>query len=109
PYMARALEQRRALHPEGSEGIADDMVELGDAYRLLGRSDDALALYRDALATYEGLDAPPRASIAITRNNVALVHHEAGRLADALPGYERAVAELLDTLGPKHPYSLILQ
>lgn len=109
PYMARALEQRRALHPEGSEGIADDMVELGDAYRLLGRADDALALYRDALATYEGLDAPPRASIAITRNNVALVHHEAGRLADALPGYERAVEELLDTLGPRHPYSLILQ
>lgn len=109
PFMARALEQRRALHPEGSEGIADDMVELGDAYRLLGRGDDALALYHEALATYEGLEAPPRASIAITRNNVALVHHEARRLAEALPLYERAVDELLDTLGPKHPYSLILQ
>ncbi len=109
PFMARALQQRRALHPEGSEGIADDMVELGDAYRLLGRADDALALYHDALTTYERLPAPPRASIAITRNNVALVHHEAGRLAEALPLYERAVEELLDTLGPTHPYSLILQ
>jgi serine/threonine-protein kinase len=109
PLMALALDQRRALHPAGSEGIADDMVELGDAYRSLNRRGEALEVYQEALAMYEALDAPPRASVAITRNNVALVHHETGRLAVALPLYERAVAELLDTLGPRHPYTLILQ
>jgi eukaryotic-like serine/threonine-protein kinase len=107
--MESALAQRRALYPEGSEAIADDLVELGEVKRVLGQPGEALALYRDALAMYEALEAPPMASVGIARNNIALVHHQAGRLAEALPLYEQAVVELRDTLGANHPYTLILE
>lgn len=109
PLMESALEQQRALDPEGTEAIADYMVEVGDALRLVGRPDEAMATYEDAMETYARLDSLPLASVAITRNNIALIHHEAGRLAQAVPLYERAVAELMEDLGPRHPYTLILQ
>ncbi|NNL29573.1 MAG: protein kinase, partial [Gemmatimonadetes bacterium] len=105
PLMESALEQRRALDPSGTEAIADYTVEVGDALRLVGRPAEALALYEDAMDAYAGLDSLPLASVAITRNNIALVHHQAGRLAEATPLYERAVQELMEDLGPRHPYT----
>ena len=107
--MESSLEQRRALYPAGTEAIADDMVELGDALGMVERSTEAMAMFEGAMAIYAELDSVPLASIGVTRNNVALVHHQAGRLSQAMPLYEQAVDDLMEDVGPRHPYTLVLQ
>lgn len=106
--MRTALAQRLALHPEGEESIADDMVALAETLRVQRRHDEAEALYEDALAIYEGLPDPPRPSIAIARNNLGLLYHQTERLQLAGPLYEQAVEILVDTLGERHPWTLSL-
>ena len=86
----RALELRRAtLGPDDLDTVAS-MDDMGEAYRELGRFDDAESMHREALAAKERLGAPP-ASIAASLNNVGLTLSERGRFADAEPLLRQAL------------------
>lgn len=86
----RALELRRAtLGPDNLDTVAS-MDDMGEAYRELGRFDDAESMHREALAAKQRLGAPP-ASTAASLNNVGLTLSERGRFADAEPLLRQAL------------------
>ena len=41
-----------------------------------------------------------------SRNNLALAYRDAGRAAEAIPLFERTLADLERVLGPDHPATL---
>ncbi|MBL8138666.1 MAG: serine/threonine protein kinase [Acidobacteria bacterium] len=86
----RALELRRAtLGPDDLDTVAS-MDDMGEAYRELGRFDEAESMHREALAAKERLGAPP-ASIAASLNNVGLTLSERGRFTEAEPLLRQAL------------------
>lgn len=86
----RALELRRAtLGPDDLDTVAS-MDDMGEAYRELGRFDDAESMHREALAAKQRLGAPP-SSLAASLNNVGLTLSERGRFADAEPLLRQAL------------------
>lgn len=86
----RALELRRAtLGPDDLDTVAS-MDDMGEAYRELGRFDEAESMHREALAAKQRLGAPP-SSLAASLNNVGLTLSERGRFAEAEPLLRQAL------------------
>jgi hypothetical protein len=44
-----------------------------------------------------------------SRNNLARAYQDAGRTAEGIPLYERALADMERLLGPDHPYTVIVR
>ncbi len=55
--MQRVLEIREAKMGKDTEGVAYAKDLIGDSYALLGKPDEARKYYREAIATFEKLDA----------------------------------------------------
>jgi len=77
--------------------------DLGAAFQTAGRSDEALAAHRKALALRQSLYGPRSVEVAKSRNNLGSALFSRGQYEAALAEY-RGVAELLEAeLGPDHP------
>jgi tetratricopeptide (TPR) repeat protein len=70
--------------------VATLLNNLGIAYRMLDRSDEALDLYAQSLAIERALDNP--AGIARTLGNIANVHFDHSRYAEALATHQEELA-----------------
>ncbi|MCC6989053.1 MAG: tetratricopeptide repeat protein [Acidobacteria bacterium] len=86
----RALELRRATLGLDDLDTVASMDDMGEAYRELGRFDEAESMHREALAAKQRLGAPP-SSLAASLNNVGLTLSERGRFADAEPLLRQAL------------------
>ncbi|HEX5272419.1 MAG TPA: tetratricopeptide repeat protein, partial [Gemmataceae bacterium] len=91
--------------------VADSTSNRGNALRLLGNTDEALAAYRKSAALYDPLirDQPTmtryRTNQGIVLGNIGYLLEEAERIDEALAAYEksRAVRESLVALNPNVP------
>jgi tetratricopeptide (TPR) repeat protein len=93
--------QLLAAHAGNAQLLTDLSVGQNKAGRLLkavGRREEALAAYHDALTTFEALAAAegrnhlPQYGLSICHQNIGDVLFEGSRLEDALAAYERSLA-----------------
>jgi tetratricopeptide (TPR) repeat protein len=95
-------EKRAKEHddPDAQDALAQRLNNVGVWYRLLRRPDDGVKLYRRSLAVYDRLtrDHPAHAGYALnhggTHCNLAHILADAGRDAEALAEYGKAVVVL---------------
>ncbi|WP_296667702.1 DUF4037 domain-containing protein [Demequina sp.] len=78
----------------GSEAHVTTLINAATALRAAGRSDDALALYQDALAASRGVFGPHDRRLAALHNNLSLLQSDAGDHAAARSELEAALAIL---------------
>ena len=80
----------------------ENIVRSGDELRRSGRYVEAEQNYRAAVQAAEKFgDQDPR--LARSLNNLAVIHKELGRYAEAVPLAQRALALWEAALGPNHP------
>jgi tetratricopeptide (TPR) repeat protein len=97
--MQRAVAIGRRVLPAHDVQLALLLTRLADSLRPLRRTDEAIALYDEALAAFAKSGVVTR-HVAITFYNRADAHRSARRCEDAVRDYRRA-AELFDeVLGP---------
>ena len=83
--------------------------ELMDAYRQglalyeVGRYEEAIPFYREALELGEREFGPDHPTTAILLNNLAALYDDQGRYAEAEPLFKRSLAIREKSLGPDHP------
>jgi Flp pilus assembly protein TadD len=101
PYARRSVELREsALGPDALE-VAADRAALAGILSGLERDEEAEALLRDALATFER--AGEEYEVAVNLNNLAAIQARHGEADPAEAGYRRALALKERVLGPEHP------
>lgn len=111
-WLARALESQGKI----ANAIAayEEAIELSDGHPRLtndygaflqraGRSADAEAQYRRALAAYEASLGPDHPFTANVLGNVAAMVHDQARLDEAQDLYEASLRVLESAYGPNHP------
>jgi tetratricopeptide (TPR) repeat protein len=85
------------------------MGDLGVVRHFQGQDDEAIQLFRQAIAIHEAELGPDHPVLLRPLINLAKVHAAAGRTADADAVFRRAVAIAERGLGPDHPtYSDVL-
>jgi tetratricopeptide (TPR) repeat protein len=112
--FAQAIEYGQALVAD-SEGVlgethADTMTyrsNLGHAYKVAGRLEEAIQLHERTLADSERVLGETHPDTLISRNNLATAYDDAGRLEEAIPLYERVLADCERVLGETHRHTLI--
>ena len=90
PLLKRALDNSERTQPANSSLVATRAHHLAGLYQDQGRSDEAEALYKRALAIREGLPAEPLA-LAATLGSLATLHSSQGKLAEAERLYKRSL------------------
>jgi tetratricopeptide (TPR) repeat protein len=65
-----------------------------------------LPIGEDVLAEYEQVLGENHPDALTSRNNLAYVYQDAGRLDEAIPLYERTLTGLEQVLGDSHPYTM---
>lgn len=78
---------------------ADLLNQKGNSLESLGRDDEAMANYEQALALLSERGQHDDPLVGSLQNNIGLVHRKAGRLDEALPYLERAVEHTRRILG----------
>ena len=73
-----------------------------------GRYQEALPLYKRALAIREKTLGPDHARTALSLNNLAVLYDTLGQYDEALALYKRALAITEKTLGPDHTDTCLL-
>jgi tetratricopeptide (TPR) repeat protein len=76
---------------------------LANAYRAVGRIDDATRLQERTLRDMERLYGPDDSHTLGARTNLALSYQEAGRAGEAITLLRRTLADRERILGPDHP------
>ncbi len=104
-YLRRAV--RTLEQPGGSvRHLSNALNHLGEAFRLLGRLDEAEMRYELALALLEGIDSDSHghtASLGV-RNNIGLIRLEQERYAEAEKIFRGVLAEERRRLPEGHPH-----
>lgn len=94
-----ALDYRRKLVPPDPNAVADSLHNLADAYRYLSPRDAGIEkLYNEALEIKQGLSQPNNVSIAQTRQNLASMQENLGKLSEASDNLDRALRGYLQHL-----------
>jgi serine/threonine protein kinase/tetratricopeptide (TPR) repeat protein len=96
----RTLER---VHGPDDIALAQALNNLASIQDRLGRSADAEALHRRALAIREQALGPGHGDVAFSLNNLASVLWAQGRTDDAMAMFERALAIRERAYGPAHP------
>ena len=91
----------KVFGPESVE-VATELKALGDAFYAAGKYDQALPLFRRALAILEKVLGPEHVRTAIALNNLAGLYKKLGQYDKALSLYERSLAIFEKVLGPEH-------
>jgi tetratricopeptide (TPR) repeat protein len=79
------------------------MNNLAVRYNSAGKSEQALALYEEALKWKKIKDGPENHGTLVTLCNLASTYAAAGKFEKAIPLYEEALKLRTATLGPEHP------
>ncbi len=105
-HFREALDQTPERGPEGIAQRAELTERLGDAFRQAGEDPQALRMYRQALAQWDGLLSElrgPQVAMAQVRRGILL-----SRLGDASASAEAFVAALESHPAWREPYAAIL-
>jgi len=95
----------RALGPDHPDTLAS-RSNLAEAYRVAGRTAEAIRLHEQTLAGRERVLGPDHPDTLSSRNNLALAYQAADRYAEAIPLFEQTLADRERVLGPDHPATL---
>ena len=82
--------------------------DLGSAYRHLGKYDEAIALYHDAIAMFEKIPQAGHASVAWTYGGLGNAYCRKGEYAKAMEWYEKTRAIRENLLGVDHPDTALI-
>jgi serine/threonine protein kinase/tetratricopeptide (TPR) repeat protein len=85
-----------------SPQVADALNSIGVAVYMQYRKDEAVELYREALAIIERISGPEHPSVAAMHNNIGVVLTDKGRWTEARTHYQRAVAIRRNVYPPGH-------
>lgn len=96
-HFERAL--GRSRDSEWAEGITGSLSALGAVHHELGRHEEAIDYYRQALADYGG---PTRELRIITEGSLGLVYQSVGRLREAVTCFQAAL-DLVASEADKRP------
>src|SRR5215208_2836601 len=100
--MSRTAERRQVgLEPERRRVCA--LAEAAEAYRHRAGYDEVESLLRQALDIAVKALGRDDLAVAMLLNNLAVVHKDQGRFAEAGRLYRRALPLLGQALGPEHP------
>jgi serine/threonine-protein kinase len=100
--MIDASRAARAILGDAHVLTAETAQNLGAVSTVLGRPDEAVAAYAEALAIYVRIYPPNHPEFAVTLSNLADAESNLGRHADALAHYERAREVVTAGLGATH-------
>jgi tetratricopeptide (TPR) repeat protein len=92
----------RVLGPDHSETLKS-RNHLANAYRVAGRTAEAIALFEQVLAAVERVLGPDHPDTLTSRNDLAHAYQEAGRTAEAIALHEQTLAAFERVQGPDHP------
>ncbi len=112
-YDAAVEHVERAMELRAGDPLSD-VYERGEAmqktawvWRGLGRVQEAIDLYEDALERLESETPPNTRAIASVRNDMALTLAEAGRVDEAMTQFETALQLAEEHLGPDDLLTLV--
>jgi tetratricopeptide (TPR) repeat protein len=83
--------------------MAGSLTNIAGCYQFLRRYDEAIPLYRRALEIYEDLLGPIHADVAVTTNDLAVLHFTTGNTDQAEKLYKKALHVYEKIFGPHHP------
>ncbi len=90
------------IHGPQSPQVADALNSIGVAVYMQFRKDEAVELYRAALAIIERVSGPEHPAVATMHNNIGVVLTDKGRWAEARVHYQRALAIRRSVYPPGH-------
>jgi ABC-type proline/glycine betaine transport system ATPase subunit len=106
-YRAQVLTQQME---RGEEATVEQELSrrhpsstLAEAYRAAGRTEEAVTLHQQILATRQRVLGPDDPSTLGARNNLANALRAAGRTEEAVTLHEQVLAVRQRVLGPEHP------
>lgn len=102
-FARRGLAIRRTAGAGGRHALAADLAALAALVDGQGRSDEAEALYAEALDLFERAPHPDATEIAVVLNGLGALYVRRGQLERAAALLERAAAAKRRALGPRHP------
>ena len=103
---ARLLADReRVLGPDHPDTLTA-RNNLANAYRAVGRADEAITLHEQTLADRERVQGPDHPDTLSSRNNLANAYLAAGRADEAFALREQTLADRERVQGPDHPDTL---
>ena len=103
PYFQRALDEAEKQYGPNDPRVGVEVGNLGEVYRRLGRTKDALPLLRRSVSLAEKQADRDPVGLAAALNNLGLLYRSQGQLAEAEPLYERSLALLTKAVGPDNP------
>jgi tetratricopeptide (TPR) repeat protein len=98
-------DQGRVLGPDHPDTL-QTRNNLADAYRAVGRTNEAITLDEQVLAARERTLGPDHPGTLQSRNNLAIGYWQVGRMDEAITLDEQVLAARERTLGPDHPNTL---
>ncbi|MEQ1894074.1 MAG: tetratricopeptide repeat protein, partial [Planctomycetota bacterium] len=104
-----ALELQRPLLPPHHPALAGSENALANALFELGETEEAAALWRSALATFEAVLDPGHPDLVTVLANLSLVHERAREFDEARALLARATELRRTALGPAHPRTRALE
>jgi tetratricopeptide (TPR) repeat protein len=102
--LERALRAKKALQPPALEAdVALIFHRQGRVLWRMGRLDEALVQYREALKIRTRLFGYEDRDVAASYNNIALLHENQGKYEEALEAHHKALEIRTRVSGPQHP------
>jgi len=101
-YQAATDARQRVIGP--TEKLAQLLSKIGRFLQDMGLYESASRHYRCVLSIRERTLGPEHPDVAAILSNLALLHHEHGYDAEAIPLLERSLAIAERALGPSHPH-----
>jgi len=91
-HYAKALELRRSFYPPARVEVAESLIDLGNAVKRLGRSDEALGHFSEAADLRRGHLGVAHRQTMVAQILAARVHISEGRWGQATTVFRRAVS-----------------
>ena len=102
--LERALRAKKALQPPALEAdVALIFHRQGRVLWRMGRLDEALVQYREALKIRTRLFGYEDRDVAASYNNIALLYENQGKYEEALEAHHKALEIRTRVSGPQHP------
>jgi tetratricopeptide (TPR) repeat protein len=101
-------DEERVLGPDHPDTLAA-RNNLANAYRAVGRLDEAISLHEQNLADRERVLGPDHPDTLQSRHSLAVAYQDAGRTDEAIRLHEQNLADHERVLGPDHPETLLLR
>jgi tetratricopeptide (TPR) repeat protein len=89
--------------------VATSLNNLALLYYAQGKYEEALPLYKRALAIREKVLGPGHPDVALSLNNLALLYYAQGKYEEALPIYKQVASIAEKALGARHPNTKIIK